>query len=407
MIKITIKDKIQKKVTYDDVFEEFEKKNGICGHLLLSEEKSKSPIKAKSGKSVTIPLPSYVPTESWGDPTSDAFKQIEPFVLRAAGASKDIKQKFDHLTRVLTTEEGKMESTGRIISSLILLESFASILNSFGDSSKGFVFEGFLAALTFGSQVSGKTATGLPIEDIIAFDPSGPDGRPASLKMLSPGTNIHGSFQNFIYFFDRYDSIDYIIATKKGNNELLIAKAEINKDNFVDTLLSPKERGAGANVANIRLLQKNRVYTKILKSKNNWDALRPLLYQTLGKDTPDPLQNQISDDAEEEQINEASGDKTSQWSLTQKQFSQLPTYEVITEIDLSTENLRKANAFWATKLSDNIVNLFTNVENLSKNVNQYFLDENRAKAKSMAAPAAIENTKEIGKSMTQEASDND
>jgi len=407
MIKIKIKDKKQKKITYDDLFEEFERKNGISDLTLLSEVSGKPPVEATKGKAITIPLPSFVPTESWGDPTSDAYKQIEPFVLRAAGASKDIKQKFDHLTRVLTTEKGKVESAGRVISSLILLESFASILNSFGDSSKGFVFEGFLAALTFGTQVSGKTTTGLPIEDIVAFDSSGPAGKPASLKMLSPGTNIHGSFQNFIYFFDRYDSIDYIVATKLGDNKLLISKAEINKDNFVDTLLSPKERGSGANVANIRLLKKNKVYGKILKNKNNWEALRPLLYQALGKAAPDPTQNQLIDDDEKEQISESSSDKTSQWSLTQKQFSQLPSYQTITTIDLSTENLRKANSFWAEQLSNHIFKLFENVENLSKNVNNYFLDGDRAQAKSSFAPAAIKNTKEISKSMTKEAKSND
>ena len=71
---------------------------------------------------------------------------------------------------------------------MIVAESFASILNSFSESSAGFVFEGFLAALTFGKQVTERTPTGLPIEDIIAFDQNGPNGRPASLKLLKGST---------------------------------------------------------------------------------------------------------------------------------------------------------------------------------------------------------------------------
>lgn len=363
-------------VDYEDLFEEFERKLGLDK---LLQERGPAPMKGKS-ESVTIPLPKLIPSESWGDPTSDAYEQIKPFVLRAAGAAKTIEGRFTHLTRIFAKGETKIVSPGRIISSLILLESLAAVLNSFSDSSAGFVYEGFLSALTFGRQVADKVEGSLPIEDIIAFSTDGPGGVPASLKLLRgrtekvgkrggmvadvSGTDIHGSFRNLVSYFDRYPAIDYIVTLKTGDNNLEVTSFQINRDNFMEVLLN--------NPSNEKLFVAPKKMAKI----KNWNELKPYLLRSVEM-TEKP-----------------------QWALKQSQFRKIPSFKTIASIDLSTDNLKDLNEFWATQLDDIIINLFSNVEELSKNINSFFLTPDRKSAKSRFGPSAIGNTKEIGDSMT-------
>ena len=378
-------------VSYEDLFEEFEK-NHLASFLETEPlEEKKAPLSSAKGEVMNIPLPKLVPTEAWGDPTSDAYKQLKPFVLRAAGASKSIEGRFEHLTRIFGKSETKIASPGRIISSLILLESFAAVLNSFSDSSAGFVFEGFLSALTFGKQVADKVEGSLPIEDIIAFDEDGPNGVPASLKLLkgrterphkrspgkmvtdNPGTSIHGSFRNLVSYFDRYPAIDYIVALKTGKNNVEITSFQITRDNIIDVL--------SINSANDSILGWDT--GSLRKAQGNWEELRPLLQQ------------------------KARYSEKSQWAIKQNQFRDIDGFKSVATIDLSTENLAKLNQYWASQLNTIIINLFEGVESLSKNINSFFLSENRSVAKSRYGPGAIDNTKKIGKSMTGAMKDDD
>ena len=75
----------------------------------------------------------------------------------------------------------------------------------------GFVFEGFMAALTGGSQQADRVGGTLPIEDFVTGG-----GDNVSLKLLSPNTGIHGSFTNLVDFlFVRGEPmIKYIVAYK-------------------------------------------------------------------------------------------------------------------------------------------------------------------------------------------------
>lgn len=430
---------------YESLFSEFEldeaqRKREVKGAPVLAED--------ESGDSVTIPLPKFTPNESWGDPNSADFKRIEKFVLKAAGAETDIKKKFDKLFKPFESSSA-IRSPGRMISSLILLESLAAILRNFSESPAGFVFEGFLAALTFGKQVNQKTPTGLPIEDIIAFDPTGrgKDGVPASLKVLKgrsrnkatgnldgqSGTHIHGSYQNLIRFFDRYSAIEYVIALKrgKGGDQVQLFSFFLTRTNMVEVLFA---------TGNEKLFGKyaNELKTATAK-KEKWENLRRILYKTIGEDvdhwdksqsksvrgrpddegknqkalgsykkqptrssTDDFLSTRFSHDGDA--MSEAKTNGT-QWTIKQADLEKLRGIDEveareIVRLDLSTESIKKRNAFIADKLGDAVRKLFVDVKDMSTNIDDYFTSPDRDTAKSSFGPNAATNADEIGKEMS-------
>jgi hypothetical protein len=131
-----------------------------------------------------------------------------------------------------------------LLSVMQVIEALQAALNDYSESSAGFVFEGFMAALTGGRQEAGRVGGTLPIEDFITET-----GENVSLKLLSPKTNIHGSFTNLIdYLFIRGASeIKYLIAYKKVESstvtELAIWDFIINRNNIVDVM----EQSGNAN----------------------------------------------------------------------------------------------------------------------------------------------------------------
>ena len=100
-----------------------------------------------------------------------------------------------------------------------------------------------MAALTGGKQQADRVGGTLPIEDFV-----GVEGEQVSLKLLSPGTGIHGSFTNLLdYLYLRgggQPSIKYLIAYKDSDGDdvsrLKIYDFVINQDNFVEVM-----KGAG------------------------------------------------------------------------------------------------------------------------------------------------------------------
>ena len=444
----------QEEELYEQLFQEFEADRAASRSVasIDEERKKKDTTKAeKSGEKITISLPKFVPNESWGKPDSEDFQRIRKFVLKATGAERDIKKKFDKLMRPFESDAA-VKSPGRMISAMILLESLASILNSFGEAPAGFVFEGFLAALTFGRQENTKTPTGLPIEDIIQYSPNGPNGVPASLKVLSgrtvrkhkkqagktavanAGTGIHGSYQNLIYFFDRYDKIEYIIALKRGAKDkadkLQMFSFWMTRKNIVDVLTATD---------NSHLFGRYR--KEIEDNKKSWTKLRPYLYMSLGYDKgeipkakgaakkvdmPDykpgssVFSKDFGTDGKQWDAERAIAEQThspediqlierllmekteTQWTIEQKdlpKISGIAQEREIAELDLSTDNLRKQNQIISAKLGNNVKALFGNMEDMSNNINDYFTTNDRAAAKSSYGPDAVTDANSISSNM--------
>jgi hypothetical protein len=366
---------------FDDLFEEFERSLLQSSSSLLAEKAS---LDVGEGKeSITIQLPKFTVTEAWGDPTSDAFNQIKPFVLRAAGKGKTYEEKFSHLQRMFEGKKTKITSPGRILATLILLESWVAIIRDFSPSAAGFLFEAFLAAMTFGEQVAEPEGGSLPIEDIIAFG-TGPDGQPASLKLLKKTTSIKGSYKNLIEYFTNNNAIDYIVAYKlgtdgdinKGNLKLRIMKYEVNRDNFINFLLSG--------------------------SANNKKLLGPGMEEGDLNNTIDRISQMGWEDLEAHLINTTTArgvtDKT-QWQISRPQFDSLDGVQELANVDLTTETMSKLNTYWADQLGEQVRDLFGSVAALSENINKFFLDSNREGAKN-GARMAIKDTESIKNNIT-------
>ncbi len=211
----------------------------LRGATLIQEE-------AREGFSVRLSLPRLTPNESWGDPDSQSRKDIDR-IFASITRKGSIKERIDHINSFADPARAQRKGTGKrfntILNMMMILESLQACLNDYSESSSGFVFEGFMAAVTGGKQIAGRVGGTLPIEDFVAGD-----GEPVSLKLLSPKTPIHGSFTNLIdYLFIRggtgVDNIKYLIGRKNSDDagsvtELMLLEFVINRRNFVEIMLA-------------------------------------------------------------------------------------------------------------------------------------------------------------------------
>jgi len=178
-------------------------------------------------------------TELWGTPGENDRTIMEAMMRQIEGGT--VEKKIKSVKRFLgaspTPGEGDIS---KVMSYLIFLDTFASIISDYGASVSGFLFEAFLAALFGGTSIQvddpeqvGATGT-LPIEDnqlwtqIRSQCEEGEsadeceewDLVPYSLKVLRQGGTVKGSFKNLVDFFidknpkRKSDSITYLIVIK-------------------------------------------------------------------------------------------------------------------------------------------------------------------------------------------------
>ena len=271
----------------------------------ISDKPAPKPIvekKLESGGrfSMSIPIPRLIPTEAWGDPDSLSREDInEIFNVFKKGAG--IKERIEYVNSFLSPETAKRKAPGGKVNTLLrmmqIIEALQAAINDYSESSAGFVFEGFMAALTGGRQEAGRVGGTLPIEDFITDE-----NENVSLKLLSPGTGVHGSFTNLVdYLFIRGDagvpSIQYLVATKRQEGDtvtdLLISEFEISRDSFVDIMVSTKNgkhlgemaQPMKAHIANWQNSPEWRLrMAEILKQTPGYDIKRGMFIKSLGPD---------------------------------------------------------------------------------------------------------------------------
>ncbi len=252
--------------------------------------------------SMSIPIPKLVPTEAWGDLDSVSREEIKKIfnVFRKAGS---IRERIDQVNSFLDPVSARRKAPGGRVNTLLrmmqVIEALQATINDYSESSAGFVFEGFMAALTDGTQEAGRVGGTLPIEDFTTGK-----GENVSLKLLSPGTGIHGSFTNLVdYLFIRGNggvpSIQYLVAAKRQEGDtvtkLLISEFEISRDSFVDIMVSTKNgkhlgemaQPMKAHIAKWRttLGPKWRLrMAEILKQTPGYDLDRGMFIKNLGPD---------------------------------------------------------------------------------------------------------------------------
>jgi len=213
---------------------------------LLNEEE----VDVKKGGrfSYSISLPKLTPNETWGDPSSQSRQEIDR-IFSSITKEPNIKARIAHVNSFLNPISAEKKAPGGKVNTLLnvmqIIEALQSCLNDYNESSAGFIFEGFMAALTGGKQITGRVGGTLPIEDFVAFSELSDTTIPTSLKLLSPNTLIHGSFTNLIdYLFIRGGSglpeIKYLIALKEeGEGDqsvsgLLLYDFVINRQNIIE-----------------------------------------------------------------------------------------------------------------------------------------------------------------------------
>tara|TARA_R110002012_G_scaffold176454_2_gene341338 strand:- start:196 stop:1806 length:1611 start_codon:yes stop_codon:yes gene_type:complete len=302
--------------------------NESIGEVLQEMENARSFLisENKTGGrfSMSIPIPRLVPTEAWGDPDSISREDIKEVfnVFRRAGG---IRERIEYINSFLSPEAARRKAPGGKVNTLLrmmqVIEALQAAINDYSESSAGFVFEGFMAALTGGRQEAGRVGGTLPIEDFITNK-----GENVSLKLLSPGTGVHGSFTNLVdYLFLRGDagepSIQYLVAAKNSEGDtvtnLLISEFEISRDSFVDIMVSTKNgkhlgemaQPMKTHIANWQNSPEWRLrMAEILKQTPGYDIRRGMFVKSLGADG-DRFETEVEPGKEKEVKKQAQYDR--------------------------------------------------------------------------------------------------
>ena len=377
-------------------------------HILSEAPTDPSPLDVQAGKELILSLPKFSPAESWGDPKSIDRKNVDQLFKVIPGPAS-LQAKLDYIATI-QKPNNRITSPRRIIGTLIILESLNAVVNSFGASTAGYVFEGFLAALLGGKQVYEKgTGGSLPIQDIIAFTEYGRTKNvPMSLKILKRKTDIKGSYTNLVDALNHYERMVYIVAYKTGGDrnvsEVVLEQFAITRDNLLDfvTQNEPSRKRIFLDGMNF----KQSLAT--LRAAVSWEERYALLQQTAGytgkveappeeeeidwskyPTKPVPEEETMPVTAEslrklwDKQLLLEGADGGTQWHISTKQLGDLGgivEHEVIGTLKVSPDAIYSTAASYLDVLGDVVTDLFSAVASLSDNLNKYFLTKERGEA---------------------------
>ena len=429
--------------------EEYDKKNAVITPKSLmnminealdavysSEVKEKNnklnEMAVDKAREFVLSLPKFAPSEAWGDPNSIDRQQANR-VFGVIGGGSTVSEKLKFLQRI-TAPDSKITSPRRIISSIIILECLSAVIKNFNAASAGFVFEGFMSALLRGTQEADIDPIGgnLPIQDLIAFSDKEEEGKavPISLKLLNMTTGIHGSYTNLIDALNSFGRMVYIVARKSNaDDNIAIEEFTFNRENFIDAILTTATGKMKKGKKGPKLFQLPDMTPEqslvALKAADSWDEMYLMLQNTAGynpsvrakrqaavKSTIDAEKNpnaedEVLDDLRESIIKdwgstkwgvltEAKEQGGTQWEISAPALSTLGDvdYKKLGELPYGEEQIIAVARIHMDKLSSEILDLFTATQQLSENVNRYFLVPNRSTA-IRSGDNAIENSVQI------------
>jgi len=417
-----------------------EEMSDLQGNILI-EQGEKAVSSQEKAQQFLLALPKFVPSSAWGKPNSEARKQINLFIRQLPGPAT-LESKIQYL-RNLQEPKGTITSTRRIISTLILMESLASVVTAFGDSAAGFVFEGFLAALLGGYQVDEPAGAGLPIEDIVAFKyKEGDPGVPMSLKLLKPKSKIKGSYSNLMVALQNYpEGMKYVLAVKGGESglDIEIKEFDITRNNILEMLLagaSSNENllslsGEARKMFNLSSTESSVNLLRSILQNNGWDDFFKVIQVTDGFNVN--IKNQLAQlkakeseeqrqppEEEQTQLQEwvhyipesfqkdllIEGATDTQWYLSQPQLKNPEavaalSLNTIGVLDVNPESLLSTAEKYIELINDQVTLLFQSVKDLSENLNQFFVDKNRQRGLGKGSEA-IENARIINETTSEE-----
>ena len=120
--------------------------------------------------SMSIPIPKLNPNEAWGNPDSQSRKDIDR-IFASITREPSIQARIAHVNSFVDPAQAERKGSGErfnaILNMMMIIEALQACLNDYSESSAGFVFEGFMAAVTGGKQIAGRVGGTLPIEDFV------------------------------------------------------------------------------------------------------------------------------------------------------------------------------------------------------------------------------------------------
>lgn len=179
-------------ITLDELFELFEE---VENSGILLERK-----KAKPDKSQLLNLFKLQISENWGKQDTVERQELSRIVQAATAGKKNVIERLtiieEQMTKLRQGTLGKIRNPRRILSQIILLETFNRLFKSFQASPAGFINEGLLSVFYGGFQEeAGEANKAFQIGDVIAED-----GTPISIKTKIKGAAmVDGSIKNLYH----------------------------------------------------------------------------------------------------------------------------------------------------------------------------------------------------------------
>ncbi len=144
----------------------------------------------RDNKNFVLSLPKLQISEKWGTPGSDDRKIIEMFTSKIKGSTLD--DKITSLNNFISKCDkacAQTKDVSEILGSLVFLDALAAIMHDFNATTAGFLFEALMSALVLGNQIP-TGGQGIHQDTTDMLDGQ---GRPMSLKFYqAKGGNPSG-----------------------------------------------------------------------------------------------------------------------------------------------------------------------------------------------------------------------
>lgn len=177
-------------------------------------------IDTSSSETITLKIPKFRISEQWGTPGSHDREIIEMFTSKIHGQT--LSQKIASLNSFVTECDAGCAATkdvSEILANLIFLDALASVIYDFNPMTGGFLFESLVSALLGGQSMQIPTSGGIDqdVTDIVDQD-----GRPMSLKFFfKKGSGyIKGSYDNLRSSIQSYNQpMIYLVGIKNRGHK--------------------------------------------------------------------------------------------------------------------------------------------------------------------------------------------
>lgn len=223
----------------------------------------------------TIDFPRLQMSEDWGESESLDAKELKAVLDAATDPNADPIKKLEDLeTFTNQMQAGALqtnEKTSKLISNLILLETFYRLYNSFDPRALGFINEAFVANL-YGASAEDTTKAN---EQGYIGDITLQDGTPVSIKTKADG-KAEGSLDNLLQTLRIAGKVAFDIYLKSSGEEgvggITFYRFYITPEN-IDRFVNPKDLKIVQTEDGKKQLDSKFTGTKFIVGKPRWSKI--------------------------------------------------------------------------------------------------------------------------------------